>query len=68
MKNRSSVYDYQEFRSIDCNACTTVCSNYMAYKGHMWNEHADEVLNGDLSIKPAPWKVAPMIQGVSGDL
>jgi len=67
MKGLNTVYDPKEFRSVGCQECGRTCSNYPAYKRHMWDKHGDQVLNGDASIKPAPWKVLPMIQGVSGE-
>lgn len=66
MELSSTPYNNLEFRSVNCNFCTEVCSNYMAYKGHVWSEHADELLNGQKNMKPAPWVVSPVVQDVYG--
>lgn len=42
-KSRKSVYNANQYDRVHCNFCTTVCSNYVAYKGHVWNNHFEEV-------------------------
>lgn len=51
----SSVHNRQEHRSIDCNFCTTVCSNYVAYKGHVWKNHTNQLQKQGNQMKQRPY-------------
>lgn len=57
MGSLPDVYDPEEFRSVDCNVCTKVCSNYPAYYRHMWKNHGDAIRSGRVSVKPRRYDV-----------